>query len=74
MNSSYAQVKHNIAFRNLVDNKHSKINDMVFNMMKKKYAEPTKDEGIAEVVRVNFKQQFSDKKHEDLYKLYLVEK
>ncbi|KAI8131010.1 hypothetical protein FF38_04306 [Lucilia cuprina] len=74
MNVSVAQVKHNIAFRQLTDNKHSKINDMVFNMMKKKYNIPTLTEGFAEIVKVNIKPEFERADWKRLYKLYLVEK
>ncbi|XP_017036950.1 uncharacterized protein F21D5.5 [Drosophila kikkawai] len=74
MNLSVAQVKHNIAFRELSGANHSKINDMVFNMMKKKYQEPALDEGFQSIHRVNFKPEFASEKEEKLYKMYLVEK
>ncbi|XP_065371865.1 uncharacterized protein F21D5.5 [Calliphora vicina] len=74
MNVSVAQIKHNIAFRQLTDNKHSKINDMIFNMMKKKYTVPTLSEGFAETVKVNLKPEFERADWKRLYKLYLVEK
>ncbi|EDW24378.1 GL24116 [Drosophila persimilis] len=74
MNVSTAQVKHNIAFRELLETPHSQISDMVFNMMKKKYKEPTLDEGFATINRVNFVPKFVDEKEKRLYKMYLVEK
>ncbi|XP_017055510.1 uncharacterized protein F21D5.5 [Drosophila ficusphila] len=74
MNVPVAQVKHNIAFRELSDSTHSKIKDMVFNMMKKKYQEPALDEGFKSIHKVNFKPNFADEKQEKLYKMYLVEK
>ncbi|KAH8383956.1 hypothetical protein KR009_011419 [Drosophila setifemur] len=74
MNVSIPQVKHNIAFRNLSDTKHSKINEMVFNMMKKKYKEPALDEGFITIHKVNFKPTFANDKEEQLYKMHLVEK
>ncbi|EDW96511.1 uncharacterized protein F21D5.5 [Drosophila yakuba] len=74
MNVPVAQVKHNIAFRELSDTAHSKIKDMVFNMMKKKYQEPALDEGFISIHKVNFKPSFADEKQEKLYKMYLVEK
>ena len=74
MNVSVAQIKHNIAFRELTDSQHSKINNMVFNMMKKKYTVPTLAEGFTEIVKVNLKPEFERDDWKRLYKLYLVEK
>lgn len=74
MNVSVSQIKHNIAFRQLTDNKHTKINDMVFNMMKKKYTSPNLGEGFVEIVKVNLKPKFDNDDWKRLYKLYLVEK
>ncbi|XP_043654801.1 uncharacterized protein F21D5.5 [Drosophila teissieri] len=74
MNVPVAHVKHNIAFRELSDTGHSKIKDMVFNMMKKKYQEPALDEGFKSIHKVNFMPSFADEKQEKLYKMYLVEK
>eukprot|EP00099_Drosophila_melanogaster_P022340 NP_649792.3 uncharacterized protein Dmel_CG9601 [Drosophila melanogaster] len=74
MNVPVAQVKHNIAFRELSDSARTKIKDMVFNMMKKKYQEPALDEGFISIHKVNFKPNFADEKQEKLYKMYLVEK
>ncbi|BFF91114.1 uncharacterized protein DMAD_09472 [Drosophila madeirensis] len=74
MNVSTAQVKHNIAFRELLETPHSQISDMVFNMMKKKYKDPALDEGFVTIHRVNFVPQFADEKEKRLYKLFLVEK
>lgn len=74
MNITVAQIKHNIAFRQLTDSKHSKINDMVFNTMKKKYCVPTVAEGFTEIVKVNIKPDFERDDWKRLYKLYLVEK
>ncbi|XP_016961359.1 uncharacterized protein F21D5.5 [Drosophila biarmipes] len=74
MNVPVAQVKHNIAFRELSDSTHSKIKDMVFNMMKKKYQEPALDEGFKSIHKVNFKPEFADEKQKKLYKMYLLEK
>ncbi|KAH8381642.1 hypothetical protein KR093_010242 [Drosophila rubida] len=74
MNVTPTQAKHNIAFRELQDTGHSSINDMVFNMMKKKYETPSLDEGFTAVHKVNFKPQFASDKDEKLYKMYLLEK
>ncbi|XP_068154098.1 uncharacterized protein F21D5.5 [Drosophila tropicalis] len=74
MNVTPGQVKHNIAYRELSDANHSKINDMVFNMMKKKYQVPTLEEGFASIHKVNFKPQFSNDQEMKLYKMFLLEK
>jgi bifunctional polynucleotide phosphatase/kinase len=74
MNISYKQCRHNNAFRELTDPEHVQINDMVFNMYKSKYQEPTLAEGFSEIVKVNFVPNFAEKAHEELYKMYLLEK
>ncbi|XP_034114949.1 uncharacterized protein F21D5.5 [Drosophila albomicans] len=74
MNVTPTQAKHNIVFRELQDTGHSSINDMVFNMMKKKYQTPSLDEGFTAVHKVNFKPQFANEKDAKLYKMYLLEK
>ncbi|XP_011181858.2 uncharacterized protein F21D5.5 isoform X4 [Zeugodacus cucurbitae] len=74
MNVQVDQVRHNIKYRHLTDTSHSKINEMVFNMMKKKYTNPTVDEGFTHIVKVNLKPKFKSTTEEQLYKLYLLEK
>ncbi|XP_017964810.1 uncharacterized protein F21D5.5 [Drosophila navojoa] len=74
MNVTAAHAKHNIAYRELLETDHSPINDMVFNMMKKKYIAPTMGEGFTSIHKVNFRPNFSNEEDEKLYKMYLVEK
>ncbi|CAD6992745.1 unnamed protein product [Ceratitis capitata] len=74
MNVQLDLVRHNIKYRHLTDSNHSKINEMVFNMMKKKYTEPTVGEGFTHIIKVNLKPSFQSKADEELYKLYLLEK
>ncbi|KAL9894483.1 polynucleotide kinase 3'-phosphatase [Glossina fuscipes fuscipes] len=74
MSTSIAHIKHNLAYRHLTDRKHSKINDMIFNTMKKKCTVPSKTEGFVEIVTVNLKLKFDSDYNESLYKLYLLEK
>ncbi|XP_037953968.1 uncharacterized protein F21D5.5-like, partial [Teleopsis dalmanni] len=74
MNVSLTQIRHNIVFRQLTDSSHSKINDMVFNMMKKKFKPPTLNEGLTDIVKVNLKPEFNDAENERIYKLFLLEK
>lgn len=74
MITSEGQSKHNIVFRELTDPSHSTINDMVFNGYKSKFEEPSISEGFKQIVRVNFVPEFDNIDHENLYKLYLLEK
>ncbi|XP_030369490.1 uncharacterized protein F21D5.5 [Scaptodrosophila lebanonensis] len=74
MNLTVSQAKHNIVFRELSDTSHSKINDMVFNMMKKKYKTPTLEEGFSKIYKINFVPKFASDKDMRLYKMYLLEK
>ncbi|XP_058834250.1 uncharacterized protein F21D5.5 [Topomyia yanbarensis] len=73
MSASYKQAKHNNVFRELTDRSHSSINDMVFNMYKSKYQEPSLREGFKEIVKVNFLPKFDSDSDAKLYKLYLLE-
>jgi len=71
MNVPEAQVKHNLAFRELSD---SRVRSKIFKMMQEDYQEPTLDEGFKSIHKVNFKPKFADEKLEKLYKMYLLEK
>ncbi|CRL02547.1 CLUMA_CG015864, isoform A [Clunio marinus] len=74
LNVTYDQAKHNNIFRALTGSDHQKINEMVFNIYKKKYVEPNIKEGFADILKVNFIPKFKDIEQEKLYKMYLVEK
>ncbi|VDD76920.1 unnamed protein product [Mesocestoides corti] len=73
MATSLEHSRHNEMFRQLTSEKHTKINSVVFNMMKAKYKAPTKDEGFAEVMEIPFVPDLPDK-HRELYFQYLLEK
>ncbi|XP_055625506.1 uncharacterized protein F21D5.5 [Toxorhynchites rutilus septentrionalis] len=73
MGASYKQAKHNNVFREMTDRSHSSISDMVFNMYKSKYQEPSVGEGFQEIVKVNFVPKFESDADERLYKQYLLE-
>ncbi|VDN09572.1 unnamed protein product [Dibothriocephalus latus] len=73
MNTSPGNSRHNEMFRRLTGSSHDKINDMVFNMMKSKYKEPTTAEGFTEVLKIPFVPAPPDHLH-DLYYQYLLEK
>lgn len=72
--TTYEHARHNNIFRELTDLSHQKINDMVFNIYKKKFVDPVKKEGFSEIVRVNFVPKFKNEAEEKLYKMYLMEK
>ncbi|XP_016959804.1 uncharacterized protein F21D5.5 [Drosophila biarmipes] len=74
MNVPEAQLKHNLAFRELSDLHHSGVRSAVFKRMQKNYQEPTLDEGFKSIHKVNFKPKFADEHLEKLYKMYLLEK
>ncbi|XP_062559274.1 LOW QUALITY PROTEIN: uncharacterized protein F21D5.5-like [Armigeres subalbatus] len=73
MSASYKQAKHNNTFRELTNRNHATINEMVFNMYKSKYQEPSLEEGYDEIVLVNFRPKFESSADEKLYKMYLLE-
>lgn len=72
--TSYEHARHNNVFRELTDSSHQKINDMVFNIYKKKFVEPAKKEGFSEIVKINFVPKFRNEAEEKLYKMFLLEK
>lgn len=72
--TTYEHSKHNNLFRELTDSSHQKINEMVYNIYKKKYVEPTIKEGFAEIIKVNFVPKFKNASEEKLYKMFLLEK
>ncbi|XP_031619990.1 uncharacterized protein F21D5.5 [Contarinia nasturtii] len=72
MTTSFKHAEHNIAFRELTDTKHSKINKIVLNSYKKNYQDPTKEEGFTEIVRINFVPKFNDEQDKWLYEMYLL--
>lgn len=74
MNTSSGQVKHNLAFRQLTDSKHTKINPMILNTMKKKFTSPSLDEGFDEIVKINVVPDFDSIENEKIYKMFLVDK
>lgn len=72
MTTIFKHAEHNIAFRELTDTNHSKINRIVLNTYRKNYQEPDLDEGFTEIVRVNFVPSFQDEREKSLYELFLT--
>ncbi|KAK7072515.1 hypothetical protein SK128_018821 [Halocaridina rubra] len=73
-NVSKDHCRHNNKFRTFTGASHENISDMVYNMYKSKYVEPTLKEGFEEIIRVNFIPKFRTAKDEALYRKFLLEK
>lgn len=70
--TSIDHARHNNRFRELTSKgKIIKVNDMVFNMYKSKFVEPSLDEGFSEIVKIQFTPTFTDKTLETLYHQFL---
>jgi len=72
--TTIAHAKHNNRFRELTmgeDDRHGKVNDMVYNMYKSKFVEPSCAEGFAEIVKIDFVPFFKNASQEKLYKQFL---
>ncbi|XP_035894043.1 uncharacterized protein F21D5.5 [Anopheles stephensi] len=74
MDVSYKHARHNNEFREMTDRTHSTISEMVFNSYKSKFQPPTVAEGFTEIVKVRFVPSFANKDHEQLYRMFLLEK
>ncbi|XP_053658768.1 uncharacterized protein F21D5.5 [Anopheles marshallii] len=74
MDVGYKHARHNNEFREMTDRSHSTISEMVFNSYKSKFQQPTQAEGFTEIVKVNFVPNFTTKSHEELYRMFLLEK
>ncbi|XP_043197807.1 bifunctional polynucleotide phosphatase/kinase-like [Amphibalanus amphitrite] len=74
MTTTLAHARHNNKYRELTDSSHQHVSDMIFNMFKSRYEEPTTDEGFSEICRLDCLPTFSDQQQERIYRLYLLEK
>lgn len=72
MATSFVHCEHNVAFREVIDTNHARINKIVLNSYKKHYEIPTLDEGFSEIVHVNFKPEFHCENERCLYEMYLL--
>lgn len=72
--TSMAQAKHNNRYREITQTSsgYVRVSDMVFNMYKSKFCEPSLSEGLAEVVQVEIAPTFEDEETEQLYKMFLT--
>lgn len=74
LTTSKDHARHNNKFREFSEEDHSKVSDMVFNMYKSKYVEPTLQEGFQDIVKVNFVPHFKNNSDEKMYRMFLLEK
>ncbi|XP_053670040.1 uncharacterized protein F21D5.5 [Anopheles nili] len=74
MDVDHKHARHNNEFRMMTDQTHAVIPELVFNSYKSKFVEPSTSEGFVEIVKVKFVPKFDSKSHEELYKMFLLEK
>ena len=74
MTTSHDHAKHNNVFREMTDQKHDRIKDMILNQYRSRYVEPLKAEGFTEIIKVNCVPEFDDESLENLYYMALLEK
>lgn len=71
--TSLEHAKHNNRFRELTErsDEKGKVNDMVFNVYKSKFVEPSLDEGFTDVINIEFMPSFTDAYRRTLYHQFL---
>ncbi|XP_057664502.1 uncharacterized protein F21D5.5 [Diorhabda carinulata] len=74
MGTSYQHCKHNLKFRELTDEIHEPVNEMVLNTLKKNFEVPALEEGFKRIVEVPFVPNFVNDEMEKIYKMFLLEK
>lgn len=74
LNVSKDHARHNNKYREFKGEDHTKVGEMIFNMYKSKYVEPSLEEGFSDIVKVNFIPEFKKNKDEKLYRMFLLEK
>ncbi|KAK4881724.1 hypothetical protein RN001_005043 [Aquatica leii] len=73
MTTSWQHSKHNNKFRELTDTAHEPIGEMILNMYKKNYQEPSLEEGFDEIVNIDFVPEFHNDNHKKLYEMFLLD-
>ncbi|XP_029026257.1 bifunctional polynucleotide phosphatase/kinase [Betta splendens] len=70
--ASLEQAKHNNRFREMSpsDDKHVKVNDMVFHSYKKNFVAPALSEGFSEILQIHFIPSFQDSQSETLFRQF----
>ncbi|XP_035010093.2 bifunctional polynucleotide phosphatase/kinase [Hippoglossus stenolepis] len=70
--ASLQQAKHNNRFREMApsENKHAKVNDMIFHSYKKHFVAPALLEGFSEILQIHFVPKFKDSQSETLFRQF----
>lgn len=74
MSTSLQHSKHNNKFRELTDQSHVPVSEVIINSFKKLYQEPEISEGFEEILHIPFITTFRDQGEEKLYRMFLLEK
>ena len=74
MTTSHDHARHNNLFREITDSSHARIKEMLFNQYRARHEPPALEEGISEIIKVNFVPKFENELLKNLYFLYLLEK
>lgn len=72
MATSDKHAEHNIAFRELTDPTHTKINSIVLNGQRKRYESPDLQEGFKDIFEIDFVPKFENESDRLLYSMYLL--
>lgn len=73
MTTTAEHAKHNNKFRELTDSSHLQISSIIINSYMKNYVPPSLEEGLKEIVKINFIPRFPSEKDRELYEMYLLE-
>lgn len=73
MTTEFRHAKHNNRFREITDQEHKPVGDLVFNSYKKNFQEPELSEGYSEINKIPFVSDFDTEDNKKLYKLFLLE-
>lgn len=73
MDVSISQMRHNNLFREITDQSHAIVSDIIIYSYRKNYQEPDLSEGFAQILKIPFIGKFTNKSHEKLYKTFLLD-
>ena len=74
MTTTHDHARHNNLFREIIDSSHARIKEPLFNQYRARHEPATLDEGISEIIKVNFVPTFENEHLKILYFMYLLEK
>ncbi|CAH1128271.1 unnamed protein product [Ceutorhynchus assimilis] len=73
METSLAHMRHNNKFRQLTDNSHAYVSDIIIFSFNKNFQQPDMSEGFAQILKIPFVGKFNDDSLQKIYKTFLVE-